>query len=313
VGEQESIALDDRFAMASCTKRMTAAMIARVIDSERLSFETTLAEALPDIPMREAYRGVTVAQLLLFSGGIQPYLTFDMIQSAKLAALQGTAREKREQFVKQVLQEEPVVKPGTERRYSNASYAVVAFAAEQRTGQSWESLMQREVFEPLGMQTAGFGRPRSNERPHQPTLHRKSETGFEPEPDYRVNFMSVFAPAGDIHCSIRDFARFAIYELIAARGDNKLLKPATAKRQQELLQSRMPLVYPMGKKPKVGDAKKAGERKGPPPGGAGGAFFRRLGVCFSRLHPVARAESGCRRRGQRGFRQRSRPQRARCS
>src|SRR5688500_13024421 len=33
VGLEEKIALDDRFAMASCTKRMTAAMIGRVIDS----------------------------------------------------------------------------------------------------------------------------------------------------------------------------------------------------------------------------------------------------------------------------------------
>src|SRR5262245_31729515 len=130
--------------MASCTKRMTAAMVARVIDSGRLSFETRLTDALTNIPMRDEYRGVTVAQLLLFSGGIQPYLSFGPPQTAMLAALQGSDREMREQFVKQVLQEEPVVQPGTERRYSNASYAVVAFVAEQRTGKSWESLMQAE-------------------------------------------------------------------------------------------------------------------------------------------------------------------------
>src|SRR5689334_5734138 len=64
VGGEEKIAADDRFAMASCTKKMTAAMIARVIDSGKLSFGTTLAEALPGVAMRDEYRGVTVAQLL---------------------------------------------------------------------------------------------------------------------------------------------------------------------------------------------------------------------------------------------------------
>jgi CubicO group peptidase (beta-lactamase class C family) len=148
---------------------------------------------------------------------------------------------------------------------------VVAYVAEQRTGKSWEELMQAEVFEPLGMATAGFGRPRSNDRPNEPTLHRKMETGFEPEPDDRNNLMAVFAPAGDAHCSIRDFAKFASYELNAALGNDMLLKPTTAKKRQEMLKSPLPLVYPPGKKLKVG-AKGQGEKKGPPPGGGRGFF-----------------------------------------
>jgi hypothetical protein len=45
--------------------------------------------------------------------------------------------------------------------------------------------------------------------------------------------MVALAPAGNAHCSIRDFARFATYELNAAQGTNSLLKPATARRWQE--------------------------------------------------------------------------------
>jgi len=257
---------------------MTAAMVARVIDSGKLSFETTVVEALPGVPMRDDYRAVTVMQLLQFSGGIQPYLTFNPAQNAILRSFKGSAVEKRGQFVKHVLSEEPVVKPGSERRYSNASYAVVAYVAEQRTGKSWEELMQFEVFQPLGMSTAGFGRPRSKERPNEPTLHRKADTGFEPEPDDRENVMAVFAPAGDVHCSIRDFAKFASYELSAANGSNTLLKPDTAKQLKEMSQSGGPLVYPKMIKTKGGGGKvvgeKIGEKKGPPPPGkAGNSFF----------------------------------------
>jgi D-alanyl-D-alanine carboxypeptidase len=146
VGADDKITLDDRFAMASCTKRMTAAMIARLVDSGRLSFETSLAEALPGVPMRDDYRSVTVAQLLTFQGGIQPYLQFNPADMPFLRSLQGDTRKRRQQFIQHVLEEEPVVKPGTERRYSNASYALVAFVAERRTGKSWESLMETEVF-----------------------------------------------------------------------------------------------------------------------------------------------------------------------
>ena len=69
MGTDDKIMLDDRFSIGSCTKRMTALMIGRMIDSGKLSFETTLAEALPDIKMRDGYRKVTIAQLLSFTGG----------------------------------------------------------------------------------------------------------------------------------------------------------------------------------------------------------------------------------------------------
>jgi CubicO group peptidase (beta-lactamase class C family) len=237
VDTDDKITLEDRFPIGSCTKRMTAVMIGRVIDSEKLSFETTLVEALPDIPMRDDYRKVTIAQLLTFTGGIQPYTQVGPKLTPILFELKGSAAEQQEQFVKHVLQEEPVVKPGTERKYSNASYVVAVFAASRKTGRGWEALMEEEVFEPLRLTKAGFGRPRSKERPNEPWLHRKGEKGYEPEPkEPQAEPAAVLAGAGGVHCSIRDFARFASYELSAARGKDALRKPATARRWQELSQ-----------------------------------------------------------------------------
>jgi CubicO group peptidase (beta-lactamase class C family) len=205
--------------------------------------------------MRGDYRNVTVTQLLTFTGGFQPYM-----QVPNKFQLKGSPAEEREQFIEHLLQEEPVVKPGTERVYSNASYALVAFVAEQRTGKSWETLMQSEVFKPLGMTTAGFGRPRSKDRPNEPTMHINDGDGYKPEDDERANAMRPVAPAGDVHCSIRDFAKFASYELNAAQGNDALLGPATAQRWQEL--SRRP--GPAGGEGKGGKTKK-GKRENEEP------------------------------------------------
>jgi len=153
-----------------------------------------------------------------------------------LFELKGPVAEKREKFVKHVLQEEPVAKPGAERIYSNASYVVAAFAASRRTGRTWEALMEEEVFKPLHMTQAGFGRPWSKERPNEPRLHIKGDEGYEPEPeeDRQADPSEVLAGPGGVHCSIRDFARFAAYELLAAQGNELLLKPETSKRWREL-------------------------------------------------------------------------------
>jgi len=237
VGADDRITLEDRFPIGSCTKRLTALMIGRVIDADKLSFETTLADALPDVRMRDDYRQVTIAQLLTFTGGIRPYTQIGPRSTPILFELKGSAAERQEQFVRHVLQEEPVVKPGTQRTYSNASYAVAVLAASRRTGRGWEALLEEEVFRPLRLSRAGFGRPRSKERPHEPWLHRKGERGYEPEPqEPPADPAAVLAGAGGVHCSIRDFARFASYELSAARGKDPLRKPATARRWQELSQ-----------------------------------------------------------------------------
>jgi CubicO group peptidase (beta-lactamase class C family) len=213
---------------------MTALVVARLVDAGKLSFETTLAEALPDLKMRDAYRPVTVAQLLNFTGGIQPYLQIGP-QLTPILFQPGSPDERRTRFIKHLLQEEPIVKPGSEVKYSNASYAVVAFLASRRTGRPYAALMEEQVFRPLGMTRAGIGRPRSPERPNEPWLHLKEEQGYVPEPDRERVAMAVLEAAGSVHCSIRDFARLASYELSAAQGKDPLLKPATAKRSQEII------------------------------------------------------------------------------
>jgi CubicO group peptidase (beta-lactamase class C family) len=243
VGTDAKITLEDRFALASCTKPMTAAMVCRVIDRGKLSFDTTLADALPDVPMRADYRPVTVAQLLTHRGGIPPYTKMRLPDRwlGALEGLKGTPSEQRDQFVRRLLQEEPAARPGTQRVYSNAGYALAAFVASRRAGRTWETLMQEDVFRPLGMTRAGFGRPRSPSRPHEPAQHVREDQGYVPEPDPHQDqdgpAQTALAAAGGVHCSIRDFARFASYKLAAARGNDALLRPATARRWQELTQN----------------------------------------------------------------------------
>src|SRR5262249_4155832 len=145
VGKADKVALDDRFMIGSCTKRMTVLLAARLTDAGKLSFETTLAEALPDVPMRDAYRPVTVAQLLDFTGGIRPYTQISPRLTPVLFQ-EGTVAERRARFVKHLLQEEPVAKPGERSEYSNASYALVAVVAARRTGRDYAALMDEYVF-----------------------------------------------------------------------------------------------------------------------------------------------------------------------
>lgn len=235
MGKPDKIALEDRFALGSCGKRMTLLMLCRLVDAGQLTFESTLAQVLPQLPMRDVYRNVTLAQLLTFKGGIQPYTRIGPRMTPILFEA-GPLAERRVRFVKHLLQEEPIVPPGTAMRYSNASYILAGFVASQVAQQEFEPLMREQVFKPLALTHAGFGRPRTAERPDQPWLHVKGPQGYAPEPDIERPAEGLMAPAGGgVHCAIRDFARFAAHELATGQGKSPLLKPQTVQHAKEVL------------------------------------------------------------------------------
>ena len=227
-----SIKNDDRFHLGSCTKRMTSFMIYRLIDQGKLKLDTTLGEVLKDVPMKDAYRAVTVRELLQFKGGIQPYLMIAPSATPAVFDTQGTAEDQRRRFVTHVLQEEPVAAPGTKAVYTNAGFAVLALVASQATGKSWEELMVSNVFKPLGMTTAGFGRPLAGSS-DAPRGHIRNASGLEPEPLGYAHPASLSA-AGDISASMPDFAKYAAEELRVARGQSGILSKQTSALMKEV-------------------------------------------------------------------------------
>jgi CubicO group peptidase (beta-lactamase class C family) len=93
--------------------------------------------------------------------------------------------------------------------------------AEQVTGKSWEDLMREELFQPLGMDTAGFGPPGTKDEIDQPWGHTADgkPTQFDNPP--------ALGPAGTVHCNLPDWAKFASLHLRGARGAGAFLAPET--------------------------------------------------------------------------------------
>ena len=113
---------------------------------------------------------------------------------------------------------------GSTYAYSNVGYALAGLMAEQVTGESWESLLMRRLFEPLGMASAGFGSP-GRRGDVEPALG-PSSLGNEIKPTQQDNAPSL-GPAGTVHCTVPDWAKFAALHLGGDPGKAKLLKPAT--------------------------------------------------------------------------------------
>ncbi len=240
----DPIQLDDRFHLGSCTKAMTATLLARFVEEGELAWETTLAEALPREvvdKIRPVYRGVTLHQLLAHRGGLPDDRVPDPELWPRVRALSGPLPEQRLELARLVLSRPPAAAPGSRFLYSNAGYAIAAAFAEQWTGKSWEELIEERLFMPLGMATAGFGPPGPAEE--APWGH--TANGCRPvPPGPDADNPPVLGPAGRVHSALADWAKFAALHLRGARGEEGLpLRPETF---QELHEDRYRQGYALG-------------------------------------------------------------------
>ena len=216
-GTEDPIRPDDPFHIGSCTKAMTATVAARLVEQGKLRWETTLAEAFPQLKqaIHSDYHTVTLRQLLYHRAGLPEDRTPDPALFLRLRSLEGEMRRQRLEATKWVLERTPAATPDTHFAYSNFGYMVAGAMLEQVAQRSWEQLLQEHLFKPLRMRAAGFGPPKQvaghNGKPPQPRQ-------FDNPP--------VLGPAGRVHCSLRDWAAFARLHLRGARGEKTtLLRP----------------------------------------------------------------------------------------
>lgn len=161
--------------------------------------------------------------------GIQP-LTDD-VEIAAVPELHGDIVEQRRQLTGWLLQQQPIAPVGTAYAYSNAGFVIVAAMMEALTGESWETLMRERIFRPLGMSTAGFGWPGEN-APDKNFLWGHQADGervLPVDPDGEYQLPQVLAPAGDVHASLADMARYAAAYLRAWCGDMSILEGDTVR------------------------------------------------------------------------------------
>lgn len=230
IGSDVAAARDDKFHIGSCTKAMTATLIAILVEKGKLRWETTLAEVFPELAdeMRRDYRRVTLTHLLGHRAGLAKRSWPVGRSFLDMHRLAGSPRAQRYAFTRMRLQEPPEAEPGTKFIYANAGYGIAGAVAERVMDAEWEDLMRQEIFAPLGMTTASFGAMGTADKIDQPWQHKlvngqRRAIGPGPLSDNPA----VIGPGGTVHCSIADWAKFVAAHLDRGRAPGSSLKPNT--------------------------------------------------------------------------------------
>ena len=218
-GTEIPVTLDERWHLGSDTKAMTSTLIAKLVEQSKLKWDITMAEAFPNLApqMHADFQKVTLLQLLSHRAGLPPNLQLVKYIGDDVMAL-------RLRAVREELAKKPKTPPGKTYTYSNLGYIIAGAVVEKVTGKSWEQLMRSEIFEPLQMNSAGFGGTGTPGKVDQPWPHTgDGKPTAENGPD--MDNLPVMGPAGRVHCSLQDWAKFIQDQLRGDRGESALLKP----------------------------------------------------------------------------------------
>jgi arylsulfatase A len=215
-GSPELLTIGDKFHIGSCTKAMTATLSAMLVEDGKLSWNTTIADVFPDLveSMKPAFRSVTLEQLLSHRGGTPGALP--VVVRLPIRFFPGKPSEARDLLLRAIVAQEPAAEPGTKFLYSNAGYAIAGHMAETVAGKDWETLVGERIAAPLGMTSLGFGAPGTIDVVDQPRGH--VATGAPIEPSVLADNPAAIGPAGTVHCTLGDWAKFVAAHLAGAQG-----------------------------------------------------------------------------------------------
>ena len=206
-GADNRVTLDDKYHLGSCTKSMTATLAAILVKEGRIGWLTTVSDVFQDVEIHPGFRQATLRQLLSNTGGCPKDVPGALW--SRLWENRGSPTDQRMQLVRGMLPEAPTYPPGGGHEYSNAGFGIAGAMLETVTGRAYEELMREKLFVPLEMSSAGFRAPATPGTLDQPYGHHPQPVDPEPAGDNP----RAIAPAGAVHCSILDFARYVRFHL----------------------------------------------------------------------------------------------------
>jgi len=226
-GDETPVTIDDRFHLGSNTKALTATMLGRLVEEGALHWDASIGKIFPELEAEipAALKAVTLEQLLSHRSGLPR--EFPNVRVWGEFAKAGPLREQRLAVLKRAAQE--TLSPAGEKMvYSNMNYVIAAAMGEQVTKQPWEDLLRDKLFAPLGINSFGFGPMGRPDRVEQPWPHHADGRPQPPVP--QADNVPAMGPAGRVHLSLGDWARFVADQLRGAAGLKALLSPETYKK-----------------------------------------------------------------------------------
>jgi CubicO group peptidase (beta-lactamase class C family) len=141
---------DTKFRLGSITKQFTATLVLKLHEQGKIGLEDPISKYVPDLP--EAWRPVTIHQLLNHTSGIVSYTGLPEFRSPKMRRVPLTPLE----IVLLSKENKLDFQPGEGFKYNNTGYVLLGHLIEKVSGEKYDAFLKAQIFDPLSMKNSGY-------------------------------------------------------------------------------------------------------------------------------------------------------------
>ena len=201
---QTEIGPNDLFKIASISKLYIAVAAVKLIDDQKLSLDSTLAELLPELDGRIEYADmITLRMMLQHRSGIP-----DWVEDPEFPWDRSVTDV--DEVLAFVLDDPADFKPDARYKYSNTNYLLIGKIIDKTLGYSYKEYIRQEILKPLGL-THTYGS--LSEAGADNVI-----SGYTVEYDGDVKLLDFVAPGGSMVATAEDVGIF-----LRALNDGSLL------------------------------------------------------------------------------------------
>lgn len=187
---------ETRFRLGSITKQFTAAAILLLQERGKLNVTDPICKYFDPCP--SAWSEITIHHLLSHTGGVPNFTSFPDYMPKMMLPV--TTTEMIARFKDKPLD----FKPGEKWSYSNSGYYLLGAIIEKAAGESYESFLQKNIFDPLKLTGTGYD--------HFDVILKHRATGYSMSKGKMVNsaFLDMTQPysAGSLYSTVEDLFRW---------------------------------------------------------------------------------------------------------
>ncbi|MCX7555891.1 serine hydrolase [Xanthomonadaceae bacterium JHOS43] len=196
-GSGQPVTTTSVFKIASNTKAMTAALLARLVDAGKLRWDDPVIQHLPAFRMHDPWvtREIQVRDLLIHNSGLG-------LGAGDLMLWPEPNQFSREDVMAGLAHLKPASSFRSTYAYDNLLYIIAGEVAAAAGGADYETLMAREVFAPLGLQRCRVGAFERDALGNVAQPHRAGKVPGNVDDQYIQAITS--AAAGGVRCSLDD-------------------------------------------------------------------------------------------------------------
>ncbi|RPH95459.1 MAG: class A beta-lactamase-related serine hydrolase [Lysobacterales bacterium] len=208
------------FRPGSVSKLFTWVSVMQLVEQGKLDLDVDVNTYLDSFQIRDTFeQPITLRHILTHTSGFEDgalgYLIID--DPAEVVPLE----ESMERY-----QPARVNPPGAQTAYSNYATALAGLIVSKVSGMPFNDYLQKNIFEPLGMENATFEEPLPERLAGQMAVSYTVEAGTFTEKPFEI--ITGFGPAGAQSASATDMVRFAQAILNGGELDGRrILRPET--------------------------------------------------------------------------------------